>query len=458
MRQAGVLFVAAGTIGLITDFVPGLVGHGSKALDSINLVIGILALTRLSNRITGYRSLFFALLGMTGIALNNAAGAVPVSTLGIWFVLVFIWIGCWHRRGMCVAMAPFAVAAYLAPYAFGTPQAAGSVGSVVLVIPVAVLAGEIIATNVERSRKLAREQQRAVDALAKANLTDDLTQLGNRRFGNQVLDGLQPGDALALLDLDHFKDVNDNFGHARGDQVLQELGDYLRTQIRVGDDVARMGGEEFMVILRQPDPSAVFTSVDRVVSGWRSRSPLSTLSAGVTVHQPDRAPIDTYRAATKPCTQRKPPAATGPSAGSSNQWTWLATRWPSANADSNFGRARWVRKPSRHRLIHAVHRPDHRDADIRPRHLRKVLTDPHLYVPATELALRLGLMAWSSAWSIDRRGSSEVEWRVSVGLGRSRGGRAGRAVPSCRRRAPSGLGRSAPRWFAARSRSWSSRW
>jgi diguanylate cyclase (GGDEF)-like protein len=297
VRQAAGLFVAAGSLGLITDFLPGAVGPGSKVLDSINLLIGILGFTRLTKRLTGYRSLVFALLGMAGIALNNVVGALPVPTLGIWFVLIFLWIGSWHRRGVCVAMAPFAVAAYLVPYAFGAPTASGSVGSVVLIVPVAVLAGEVIAANVDRSRRLARDQERAVDALAKANLTDDLTGLGNRRFGNQVLDSMQPGDALALLDLDHFKVVNDRFGHARGDQLLQELGEFLRNEVRVGDDVARMGGEEFMLILRQPVRTQVFASVDRVVSGWRASAPLSTLSAGVTVHEANQSPTDTYRAA-----------------------------------------------------------------------------------------------------------------------------------------------------------------
>jgi diguanylate cyclase (GGDEF)-like protein len=297
VRQAAVLFIAAGLIGLITDFMPATVGHGDKPLDALNLLIGGLGLTRLSNRLTGYRSLVFALLGLAGIGANIAAGAVPAPTLGIWFVLIFLWIGSWHRRGVCLAMAPFGTAAYLAPYAFGAPRAPGSIGAVILVIPVAVLAGEVIAANVDRNRKLAREQQRAVDALAKANLTDDLTQLGNRRFGNEMLDRLQPGDALALLDLDHFKAVNDRYGHARGDQVLQELGDFLQGAIRSGDGVARMGGEEFMLILRQPGDLQAFTSIDRLVSGWRARSPLSTLSAGVTVHQAGVPPLDTYRGA-----------------------------------------------------------------------------------------------------------------------------------------------------------------
>jgi diguanylate cyclase (GGDEF)-like protein len=297
VRQAATLFVAAGVIGLITDLLPGTVGQGSVLLDATTLVLGLLAFTPLAAGLTGYRSLVFPLLGMAGIGLNNAAGALPVPTLGIWFVLVFLWVGSWHRRGICLAIAPCAVAAYLVPYLAGAPRAPGSIGSVFLVIPVAVLAGEVIAVNAARSRRLAREQQRAVEALAKANLTDDLTQLGNRRFGNQLLDEVQPGDVVAVLDLDHFKSVNDRFGHARGDQVLQQLGACLRDDLRASDGVARMGGEEFLLIVRQPGVGEAFHSVDRVLAGWRSRSPLSTLSAGVAVHEAGRSPTDTFRAA-----------------------------------------------------------------------------------------------------------------------------------------------------------------
>jgi diguanylate cyclase (GGDEF)-like protein len=296
VHQAGVLFIGAGAIGLITDLLPGI-GNGDKLLDALVLALGLAALTPLSTRLAGYRSLVLPLVGMAAIAVNNTQGTLPAPTLGIWFVLIFLWIGSWHPRGTSLAMTPFAVAAYLLPYLAGAPRTDGSVGSVVLIIPVAVLAGEVIATNAQRTRELARDQQHAVDALAQANLTDDLTRLGNRRRGNQLLDAVQPGDAVAILDLDHFKAVNDQLGHARGDQVLQELGDYLRSVVRSSDEVARMGGEEFMLIIRDPHAPQVHAAVERLVAGWRACSPLSTLSAGVAIHDSTRAPTDTYRAA-----------------------------------------------------------------------------------------------------------------------------------------------------------------
>ena len=77
-----------------------------------------------------------------------------------------------------------------------------------------------------------------------------MTGLGNRRLGNQLLDRLAVDDSVAILDLDHFKQVNDTHGHARGDLLLQELGAFLLAEVREADTVARMGGEEFLLALR----------------------------------------------------------------------------------------------------------------------------------------------------------------------------------------------------------------
>ena len=87
-------------------------------------------------------------------------------------------------------------------------------------------------------------------------LADPLTGLGNRR---QIDLGLPPllvhasrsgmTLSIAVLDIDHFKEVNDRFGHPVGDTVLKELADILRRTLRTGDMIARMGGEEFLIAL-----------------------------------------------------------------------------------------------------------------------------------------------------------------------------------------------------------------
>src|SRR6185503_9353582 len=105
------------------------------------------------------------------------------------------------------------------------------------------LIGEILSAQNTALRHARAAQEQATGLLAEAAVTDDLTGLGNRRHVNTLLDELAPGDALLLLDLDHFKELNDRLGHLRGDEVLADLGGYLIASTRDGDAVARYGGE-----------------------------------------------------------------------------------------------------------------------------------------------------------------------------------------------------------------------
>jgi diguanylate cyclase (GGDEF)-like protein len=80
--------------------------------------------------------------------------------------------------------------------------------------------------------------------------TDPLTGVKNRRFFFQAMPAVpNPADAAMLLDLDHFKAINDRFGHAVGDSVLQEVAKRIGDSIRGGDVLARYGGEEFIIFL-----------------------------------------------------------------------------------------------------------------------------------------------------------------------------------------------------------------
>jgi diguanylate cyclase (GGDEF)-like protein len=130
-------------------------------------------------------------------------------------------------------------------------------------------------------------------ALAKASVTDDLTGLGNRRHGNTLLDSLVAGDTLAMLDLDHFKRINDAHGHPAGDGVLRDFSSYLLRAIRDKDAVARFGGEEFIIVLRGAGDAALDT-IERLLTGWRALSPLTTFSAGVAVHRLHQLPSSTF--------------------------------------------------------------------------------------------------------------------------------------------------------------------
>ena len=98
-----------------------------------------------------------------------------------------------------------------------------------------------------------------------------------------------------MLDLDHFKRVNDSLGHAEGDRFLGRFGEYLRSAVRGADAVARFGGEEFLVVLRGTGHQ-LGEVADRLLAGWRALDAGVTVSAGGAVHQADRGPTDTFRA------------------------------------------------------------------------------------------------------------------------------------------------------------------
>lgn len=104
----------------------------------------------------------------------------------------------------------------------------------------------------EESRKLNLRLRGAMVAAEEQALTDTLTGLANRRALDLRLAGLRraPGGfALMHLDLDKFKAVNDTFGHAAGDHVLRHVAQVLIEELRSGDMVARIGGDEFLLVL-----------------------------------------------------------------------------------------------------------------------------------------------------------------------------------------------------------------
>ncbi|MEY2476951.1 MAG: hypothetical protein QOG87_2266, partial [Actinomycetota bacterium] len=148
-------------------------------------------------------------------------------------------------------------------------------------------AARIFATKVAR----AMEQVQVVEALTDAAIRDGLTGIGNRRHADAMVAGLKPGDAVVLIDLDNFKQVNDAFGHAAGDEVLVAVGRFLRENLRRRDDVARLGGEEFLVVLRE-EVDAI-AAAQRLVERWRHLGQPATISAGVDVHVSGRDPAET---------------------------------------------------------------------------------------------------------------------------------------------------------------------
>jgi two-component system cell cycle response regulator len=101
-------------------------------------------------------------------------------------------------------------------------------------------------------RKRYQDMLRAdLDRSLELAVTDPLTGLRNRRYVRRHLDAVlrNAGAAVLLLDVDHFKAVNDTHGHAIGDGALREVAERVRVHLRSADVVARYGGEEFLVVM-----------------------------------------------------------------------------------------------------------------------------------------------------------------------------------------------------------------
>lgn len=107
--------------------------------------------------------------------------------------------------------------------------------------------------------------------LANAALTDLLTGLPNRRAAmDQLQQAWSTADrsnqplSVMVIDVDHFKQINDTYGHAAGDMVLREVAEVLRVSARRGDSVCRIGGEEFLVICPNTDIKSALQSAERL--------------------------------------------------------------------------------------------------------------------------------------------------------------------------------------------------
>jgi diguanylate cyclase (GGDEF)-like protein len=119
--------------------------------------------------------------------------------------------------------------------------------------------------------RAALRTKRYQDLLAARAQLDALTGLGNRaqfdgRLAQAVAAGKRYGRACALvmLDIDHFKRLNDSFGHPFGDRVLQSLGEVLAASVRPTDVACRFGGEEFALILDETGSEGGFAVAERV--------------------------------------------------------------------------------------------------------------------------------------------------------------------------------------------------
>jgi diguanylate cyclase (GGDEF)-like protein len=149
-----------------------------------------------------------------------------------------------------------------------------------------------------------REQRRARDAAIRLSTIDSLTGLFNRSYfftalEREIARGDRSGRAfcLVMLDLDDLKSVNDRFGHIAGDQVLRSVADIVRGGVRKIDVAARYGGDEFVALLPETDPTGGWVLAEKVrltvaEQGMPGVDPGPTVSVGVVSYPADGRSAD----------------------------------------------------------------------------------------------------------------------------------------------------------------------
>lgn len=233
----------------VLNLFRGLLVLGSVEL-SVALTSGILMVILQRSRYPQrwgllYLILFFAML-ITALATTGATETIFVWILIIPIIAHFLY---GRRLGLLLSLC-FLAAAWAVYYVHFLDGLTvdGLTGLANVVASSLVLTGLI--QVYEYSREKAQERLEALAA------TDSLTGLPNRKRMRELLDrtlseAKRTGARFCLLgmDLDYFKDVNDQYGHDAGDQVLREVAELLRTRLRRTDTPARWGGEEFFVLL-----------------------------------------------------------------------------------------------------------------------------------------------------------------------------------------------------------------
>ncbi|TXJ16066.1 MAG: GGDEF domain-containing protein, partial [Afipia sp.] len=138
---------------------------------------------------------------------------------------------------------------------------------------------------------LTLNQMRIANGHKSDAMKDALTGLLNRRaLFDDPLDVAPAGTAVVMMDLDYFKTINDRFGHDSGDRILMAFAELIRANIRINDLAARMGGEEFCIIMPDSTPKSSAAVADRIRSQIEATSiqtasgPVrATVSAGIAV-------------------------------------------------------------------------------------------------------------------------------------------------------------------------------
>jgi diguanylate cyclase (GGDEF)-like protein len=237
--------------------------------------------------------------------ITTAAGSVILGLCVIWsgeagspYALLILWVAVFSAYfftvPQTVAQLAFGGLVYAVVLALHPqPHSGLATHWLLTMIPVAVAAGMVLTLVSERRRLEAEREALLVETIELAR-TDPLTGLPNRRAWRDELDrelarASRGGSVcVAMVDLDHFKEFNDERGHVAGDELLQEVARAWSEVVRPTDMLARYGGDEFALLL----PDCVLEGAAEVVERLRARVPAGQqASAGLACWDGVESPV-----------------------------------------------------------------------------------------------------------------------------------------------------------------------
>ena len=279
--SAAVMYGGATLIDAVEAAIPG--GQTFSLLPGVLALVLVTLLVTVGPRLPTPVMVALGPLGVAGIAV--AVGSTSGVTDG---AILYAWPVLWEayffgRRGTILVIASVGVAHGLALMA--VPDGSANLDRWLDVMATVIVIGTVVEILAARNRML-------VERITNEARVDGLTGLLNRRgfeerARTELARSRREGTPLAVVsfDLDHFKHVNDEFGHETGDAVLVRLADCFGAEAREIDVVARMGGEEFVALLPGAGLGEGRGFADRVrarlVSSAGAAAPRVTASAGV---------------------------------------------------------------------------------------------------------------------------------------------------------------------------------
>jgi diguanylate cyclase (GGDEF)-like protein len=275
VRLAAALFVGAGVLAFVAiPTLPSATAAWITAgIGAVALALGWLTAAAPWDRWRPGTSFWLAPVALALIALANGVGSHEAYDYAAFYVIVHAWVGISQPRHASLWLAPLTAVAFLAPLVWIATDPATAAWSVLVAVPASVLVGEGIAwlvAQLDASDRSLSDLSNIVTELEFTALHDVVTGLPNRAAFYEHIEvaiarARRSNERLIVcsLDLDKFKLVNDTLGHAAGDTLLEEMAARLRGILREGDVVARVGGDEFLMLLpasRPPDEVAALDS------------------------------------------------------------------------------------------------------------------------------------------------------------------------------------------------------